>query len=322
MKVPRRPGVYPKWSRSWKATRSNLVKWRDIHGPDTTKELDHYARHGRRATPGHVMRGNPPYRSWENNQLDMDLHLLGLLRVFELEQRGMAGEAFDSTLAMHAFAAVYTSQVIALEFHNQAPARFGGTQSSGLETDAIPFTALGLVAGCRAEALKLGRAQTAAYRKGWYQNDTADFPIFIFILRMLAAYLEEPAIRLNRAAAHPILTALFDLRRAPGTEELQQVCLAACDLHTHQYKPGGEFEHIAIWARTPIEILLLFKLRQLAGLPNPQLDHPLMNTPLGQLPQEVTFAPDELVTRVRARMTKSGYDEAAILAKAIKPLKR
>jgi hypothetical protein len=174
------------------------------------------------------------------------------------------------------------------------------------------------VAGCRTEALQLARAQAAAYRKGWYENATADSPAFIFMLRLLAAHLGEPAIRPKRPAAHPIFTALFDLRRAPVAEKLQQACLAACDLHTHRCKEGGEFDN-GSWTQTPIEILLLFKLRQLAGLQNPQLDHPLMNTPLGQLPEEVTFAPDDLVMRVRARMKKNAYDEETILANAIKP---
>jgi hypothetical protein len=295
------------------------MKWHKIHKPHATKELDHYARHGRLLTPpGYTPRAeNPPrYRSWEKG-LHHDLFMLGLLRLFELERSGMAGQVFDSTLAMQAFAAVYTHETIFLEMHNQEPARSGYTRHH-MAADALPFTALGLVVGCKAEALKLAQAQTAAYRKGWYDNETADLPIFIFILRLLASHLDERAIRPKRRAEHPIFTALLDLWRRPATEKLRQVCLAACDLHTHQYKPGGEFEHNAVWARTPIEILLLFKLRRLAGLPNPQLDHPLMNTPLGQLPEEVTFAPDDLMMRVRARMAKNGYDEKAILAKAIK----
>ena len=69
------------------------------------------------------------------------------------------------------------------------------------------------------------------------------------------------------------------------------------------------------WARTPIEILLLFKLRQLIGLQNPVLDHPLMNSPLGVLPSEVVFEPDDIIRRVRDRMREDGYDEMEIYTK-------
>jgi hypothetical protein len=83
--------------------------------------------------------------------------------------------------------------------------------------------------------------------------------------------------------------------------------LAACDEHTWRFV--DEFNS---WSRLPVEILLLFKLRQKLGLSNPALDHPLMNTPLGSLPDEVPYAPDDLIARVLARMSRDHYDEESI----------
>jgi hypothetical protein len=246
--------------------------------------------------------------------LDTDLSLVALLRLFEVERRGMAGEPFDTKSAVHAFAAEYTSQIIELELSSLALTRYGEPRSF-LLMDGMPFTALGLVVGCRTEATRLARAQLAGYQKGWFDG-TDKVPVYTFILRILAAHLEEPVPKPG-TNADPIFDALFDLWRSSSTDELAQVCLAACDSHTHRCV-SGEFEN-GNWTRLPIEILLLFKLRQLAGLQNPTLDHPLMNTPLGRLPSEARFEPDDLVKRVRARIAKHGYDEEMTLATAVKP---
>lgn len=76
---------------------------------------------------------------------------------------------------------------------------------------------------------------------------------------------------------------------------------------------GHNFDFF-LYARTPLEILLICKLREELGLPNPKLDHPLMNTPLGQLPKEVPFAMDEVITAVMKRARAEGFDEKKVLS--------
>ena len=99
----------------------------------------------------------------------------------------------------------------------------------------------------------------------------------------------------------------------------KNIALAACDFHTHRFKIGKgkdfyEFEN-GDWTRTPFEILLVFKLRQKLGLKNPKLDHPLMNTALGELPPEVPFEP-MIGYAGAARMVREGYDEDTIYTTA------
>jgi hypothetical protein len=192
--------------------------------------------------------------------------------------------------------------------------------TGGVEEYEIPYTALGVIIGCQDQAFRLARLQFVAYRKGAYHSDV--LPIFMFILRILADYLNEPALAPSSASqAEPIMTALFDCWREPDAGSLTELCLAACDFHTHRCRAKGsllfEFERSS-WKYFPIEILLLFKLRQLIGLSNPVLDHPIMNTTLGKLPErevsfdEIAHGPDDLIYRVRKRMMEDGYDEDAI----------
>jgi hypothetical protein len=48
----------------------------------------------------------------------------------------------------------------------------------------------------------------------------------------------------------------------------------------------------------PFEILAVLRLRVLHGLKNPPLDHPLMSTPLGALPEVTEPYTDELLENV------------------------
>ena len=176
------------------------------------------------------------------------------------------------------------------------------------------MTALGVLLGVE-EAHRLARLQAKAHRAGWF-FDAAYYPIFTFMLRLLADALEaDPVMLRGESAAEPVFQALFDAWRTPDPHHIQQLCLAACDVHTRRChaSTGDSFHEFydGYWVSTPIEIMLMFKLRHRLGLANPRLDHPLMDTPTATLPREVGFQPDPLIVRVRERMRKQGYDEAA-----------
>ncbi|WP_198115219.1 hypothetical protein [Massilia rhizosphaerae] len=81
-------------------------------------------------------------------------------------------------------------------------------------------------------------------------------------------------------------TLLANWRSAPAAD-LAPVLLAACDRHTHQCRSTDtdmEFDlpFEAFWY-DPYEILAVLRLRASAGLDNPALGHPLLDTPLGRL---------------------------------------
>jgi len=240
------------------------------------------------------------------------------MRAWELEISGVGGAPFDTALATRSFAAIYTTQMIDLQLHAKSPLRFPGRTLHWMSFPELAYTALGVVIGCKERAFRLARMQLAAYRKGFYDEHRDNYPAFHFLLRILADYLGEPPLMLRgEALTNPIYNALTVAWRDPDAEALIPILLVACDEHTQRCRgraPYGIFFDFSYWSRTPIEILLLFKLRQLSGLPNPQLDHPLMTKPLGVLPPEVAFEPDDLIKRVRARMMQDGFDEDAIFA--------
>ena len=318
-----RSGIDPKWERRWKTTKRNGLSWLESLGVGNIQKLEEYVCNGiiqedvEHLKEYPLPEVSPPYERWERSGYHKSgLGMYAVMREFEFELKGMDG-IWDSNLAMRAFAASYTAQMSDLYLHHQFPNRFDGRILHMLGMEDVAFTALGVVLGCEEEAYRLARMQLVAYKAGYFIGGKKYYPVYTFILRILADYLDEPPLELEgEPLAEPVMQALFDAWRTPEPEALIDVCLAACDYHTQRCKNGNakhfyEFESFN-WTQTPIEILLLFKLRQLLGLQNPRLDHPLMNTALGTLPEEIPFQPDDMISRVRARMQQDGYDEDKI----------
>jgi hypothetical protein len=128
----------------------------------------------------------------------------------------------------------------------------------------------------------------------------------------------------------PIYSGILERWRDPNPQVLTPWLLAACDRHTHESL--GDTEENAHdfgddrLTRTPIEILMIFRLRQLMGLTNPVVDHPLMEPPFDCLPEtQPPFVPDELMqgTLKRAREDWPQFDQVtsieAVMAKPSKP---
>lgn len=319
MNTIERPGIHPKWEKQWKRIRRDSDDWLISNDARVDKALEHYTCNG--YVPDDInshLQGITEYAKWES-YLEFDLSIYGYMRWYEQEKRGMEGKPFDSALTLNAFSAMYTFEMINLFRHAMFPQRSEGNILQCMGLKMLPFTALGVIVGCKKEAFNLARLQLRAYRKGYYTPfDRDKYPIFHFMLRLLADYLGEPPLVLEgELLAEPIFPRLFDLWHEHAADTLLPVCLAACDFHTHRWSAMGNdyLTNEFSWGNfvyTPIEILLLFKLRQSIGLSNPVVDHPLMNTPLGVLPEEVAFEPGDLIKRVRARMMQDGYNESTI----------
>lgn len=145
-----------------------------------------------------------------------------------------------------------------------------------------------------------------------------------FMLRLFASWVGDadhawPAY----AYDEPIYEALLQHWRTPDPAALVPCLLAACDRHTHQ--AGRDtltkfYDFSTEWdlGRVPVEILLLFRLREWEGLANPLLDHPLMAAPYHQLPPPQPVPPlDELMQGVVKRANEDWpgvYEEVLSLA--------
>jgi hypothetical protein len=233
-----------------------------------------------------------------------------------VEEDALKSNAFQATQWRSLFAASYLQSFI--EFFQLLQIRMHYPDEDPDECYfRVYYDALGVVLGFREHALRLARLHLLAHRLELFSN-AVYYPAAQTMLRIFADYLGEPEITLKgEVLAHPAYNALAKHWRHPEAEALVPLLLSVCDEHTRRSvsgKPYGDQCDFEYFARTPVEILLVFKLRQELGLPNPKLDHPLMNTPLGALPKEIPFEYDELLAPVVKRMRQDGFDEEAILA--------
>jgi hypothetical protein len=273
-------------------------------------ELQHYASTGKTMLQ---MTGidTSQYRQWES-YLSIDLHPFALLRSFEVESKAVREHAFDYPSAFRAYATVRLANMIDLNVHIRSPQRVG-VQLSSMDIHLVPFAALGVIIG-EESAIPLLRLLIAAYRKGWYVRDDR-YPIYTFMLLLMADFLEEsmppdtPAL-LGSSPFAP----LFAQWRSAQPTAIVPLCVAACDFHTTccDYYTDTEFS-LGHRCYTPVEIMLLMRLRSLRGLENPEVEHPLWTSAFSGVEAGVPTLPDELIERIEQRMRTDGYDEQLII---------
>ena len=304
-----RPGIHKRWLSHTKSYRRNQLDWIATYIGSNSAILQRYAEDG--LIP--LDRDPAPCKMWEYS-LDSYLTMQGYLMLGELELAGMDSGSFDHEKATAAFAALYAAGMIELRLHAMSLERTG-RQLGHMGLEGLTTSALGMIIGKTEPALLLARLQLEVFRRNWTYWERDQIPVHGFMLRLFAAYLGEPPPELTGLSAeHPVLRGLFDCWSAASPDELVPWIVAACDVHTHICS-GKEIEEtvpLARFTRIPIEILLLFKLRQQKGLANPQVDHPLMSAPLGVLPEEACPQADPLIAAVLARMVADGFDEREI----------
>lgn len=84
--------------------------------------------------------------------------------------------------------------------------------------------------------------------------------------------------------------------------KLQEALLAAAEYHANNLRDRGD-TYLAEFTHPPIdifpaELVSIQRVREKLGLETPEIDHPLMKTPLANPPRDLKFAPDELLTKV------------------------
>jgi hypothetical protein len=174
-------------------------------------------------------------------------------------------------------------------------------------TEAMAYS---LLLGQDSDAIELGYLTYASLNRNYQlvlSYRERHRRVHVLMLRLFAAWRGDAGHKWPPYAYdEPIYEGIVAKWRDSDPEVLTPWLLAACDRHTHQAQlERGEktFYDCSSFPCDPLEILFLFRLRELEGLQNPVLDHPLMAAPFYKLPEpQSPFVPDKLMEDTLKRL--------------------
>ena len=319
----KRVGIAPRWPRIWARTKKLI----DIESvSDLSREVDELERYIEtgitdlsREIDSEVEQVAvvPEYENWERNVFSpMISYATGLRYLFEKESE--ENKSWDLQFAARSFSAFRISFYSHFHTYFLYERRWGRKNPRLMRFEDVAMLSMGLIIGAKEQVEVMLKMFVHAFKNDYFLDDD-EYSIYFFMLRIMADYfgLEEVSAKHERQL-EPLFTELFAKWREPDPTAISDLVVAACDFHTHRCMPNTEDEwrefSNGIWVVIPIEILTLFKLREMLGLENPVVDHPMMVPPFEKLPDEIDVQPDDLVSRTLKRMHREGFDEAKIEA--------
>lgn len=130
----------------------------------------------------------------------------------------------------------------------------------------------------------------------------------------LNLYADRANLKVEHWPEHPFPAPEYDRLlacwRTTDEAELAGALLAACDRHTHECfgrstseskQQDFSLDTVMGW---PIEVHMIVRLREALGLPNPELDHPLMHIGLASPPPAIPIRSDELLDAVTEKVCR------------------
>lgn len=318
-----RPSLHPKWEQQSKRNLKDAVARAESQMEKTREELRSYVAHSdstsseRSPRPGEVSR--PDFLAPLANDT------FSRIRHVQWENAIVTRRAMDWTAAADAFEAAWQN-------NHQSLGRAHWLRESLTEpwwkATSIADAAFGLVATTRTEAaLQLARLQIEGIRRR-YHSRYFHGPSTRFMVCLFADHLglepaqvtgDQPKLRKGEMAFDPWFDQLLAQWRSPHADALAPLLQVACDAHAaHAYFAANghrrEYDG-AHFARTPIAALLVLRLREELGLPNPAVEHPMMEDmrPLLEARRQDAVVDDDLLA-VRRRMEADGFDARKVLA--------
>jgi hypothetical protein len=179
-----------------------------------------------------------------------------------------------------------------------------------------------LALGWLEEAKTLARRMNTGLDHGWFYDGTCNTiqrRTQHFVLRLVANWQGWPErTELPCVFDAPVFNALIEQWRTPDVQALSGLLLEALDRHAEQTRTNIDNDDQFILfdcngpdqIYNPMEVLSVLRLREVLGLPNPEMPkHPVTDTPLGrELLPASAFPKDELLERVLARVRREYPD--------------
>lgn len=156
--------------------------------------------------------------------------------------------------------------------------------------------ALGLIT----EAEEIGRNSLIGIKDGYFYGIGCT-RLTPFVLRSYAKWKSisfpfDETIFVEAEAYQELLSNLSE-----ESEKIKENIVDACEFRITRSRDLIDRENYEFsehpYRLYPIEILMFLRIRQIMGLPNPEVDHPLLNSPLGKI-QDNSYSMTPLQTKI------------------------
>lgn len=133
----------------------------------------------------------------------------------------------------------------------------------------------------------IGRRSLIGLERGCFYGTNGN-KLTPFVLSVFAKWKDIPfsVEKDSLSLPEPYKELLQKLTQSP--EDIKPAIIKACDFHWSRSKENTDQETFEfadpVYAVYPVEILMVFRIRELLGLSNPDVPHPLLSSGLGKLP--------------------------------------
>lgn len=143
--------------------------------------------------------------------------------------------------------------------------------------------------------------------------DTGHYPLYHWLLRICFDHWDipfdawsDPDEDTPHSLNQPVLNELFVHWRRADLLPMQEHIQWLCDFYTHRTrgKQWYEFSNSHLLTRFPALILAWQRLREIRGLENPFIDHPLMQPTYARLQAAIPFCTDPVLEAALARLRR------------------
>jgi hypothetical protein len=288
--------------KSWSSSKAYLRRWaeyRQLHESEALDRLMEYSATGcvtrPPAPPGmpELPRGLPSRDSY----LSGSLRIAALARFGEACQQSLAEDTQQSIF--HAICYDELASVLRVLCEAEFPAKFGRNLRM-LSIEHAGWAGLAAGAGAVEVVERWAPLLVHATRKGYVLEHRQE-GLQHFVLRLWCAAngQEYPDTGYPRYEVADGVLRMWD---TPDADMLGQWLVQLCNQHTRLSASRDFMDFSFEFSHCPVEVMMLFRLREQRGLANPVVDHPLMKFLWSrQLPVRIA-EPDELLAGVYRRL--------------------
>ncbi len=300
MNHPSPPNVEP--LKSWpgqNAYLKNLAAFAETYRPIAEMQLNDYIATGRliykNPINGQQEEDLIPSRS---TYLTSPMHIASRVRQYDgcVHANTSQGLAFLQTAVLGVELSSLSEFLLETEF----PAKFGRNLKMYRLGSNVGYLALAAAIGAMEVLERWTPLVVEAVRRG-YALDGNHRGMLHFILRIWCA---------ARGVVYPdgdypryeVAEEVLRIWNTPDTELLGAWLVQLCNQHTRLSASRDFMDFANEFSHMPVDVLMLFRLREEIGLSNPVVDHPIMKFPWSRLWPVQAALPDELLAGVYQRL--------------------